>query len=231
MQFITWIFSPALNCKNLSNLAEECSGPWPSYPWGSNITNPLALPHLDSPEVMNWSIIIWAPFAKSPNWASHNTKVSGSDNEYPNSNPKTASSERSVSIISNFFCLDEILFKGIYLSWFSWFLKTECLWLKVPLPESCPDNLTEKPSSRSVPKARVSAVDQSIGIFSVNILCLWSKIFFNVLWILKLSGIFEIFFPISIILAFWTPLTPLLSFPNPGLNRDHAPSNHVNSDL
>ena len=45
----------------------------------------------------------WAPFAKSPNCASHNTKVSGSDREYPNSKPKTANSDKKLSIISNFF--------------------------------------------------------------------------------------------------------------------------------
>ena len=49
--------------------------------------------------------------------------------------------------------------------------------------------------------------------------------------ILKILGILEIFFPILINLFLSTPLTPLLSFPRPGLNLDHAPSNHFNSDL
>ena len=44
-------------------------------------------------------------------------------------------------------------------------------------------------------------------------------------------GIFEIFVPISISFFLSTPLTPLLSFPSPGLNLDQAPSNHFNSDL
>ena len=58
-----------------------------------------------------------------------------------------------------------MLFKGIYLELSSWFLKTECLWLKVPLPESCPTNLTGNPSFKSDPKASASDVDQSIFFF------------------------------------------------------------------
>ena len=34
--------------------------------------------HFISPEAMNWSITTWAPLAKSPNWASHNTSALGS---------------------------------------------------------------------------------------------------------------------------------------------------------
>ena len=66
------------NCKNLSSLAEECSGPWPSYPWGSSITKPDALDHFLSPEAINWSITTCAPFAKSPNCASQIVSVFGS---------------------------------------------------------------------------------------------------------------------------------------------------------
>ena len=231
MQFITWIFSWALNCKNLSNLAEEWSGPWPSYPWGNNITSPLALDHFISPEVIYWSIIIWAPLAKSPNCASHKTSDSGSDKEYPNSKPSTANSDKSVSITSNFFCFFEILFNGTYLSWFSWFLITACLWLKVPLPESWPESLTGKPSSNNVPKASVSAVDQSIGVFSVNIFLLNENIFCKVLWAAKPFGILVILSPISKSFFLSTPLFPRLSLPGIGLNLDQTPSNHLSSDL
>ena len=80
------------------------------------MTKPLALPHFDSPEDINWSIIICAPFAKSPNCASHKTNVSGSEIEYPNSKPKTANSDNKLSMISKFLCSFEILFSGIYLS-------------------------------------------------------------------------------------------------------------------
>ena len=55
-----------------------------------------------------------------------------------------------------------MLFNGIYLELSIWFLKTECLWLKVPLPVSCPTSLTGYPSSSSEPNARASAEDQSI---------------------------------------------------------------------
>ena len=75
---MTCKLSFAHNCKNLSNLADECSGPWPSYPCGNSKTNPDALAHFLSPEAINWSIITCAPFAKSPNCASHKTNVSGS---------------------------------------------------------------------------------------------------------------------------------------------------------
>ena len=119
----------------------------------------------------------------------------------------------------------------MYRSWLSWFRKTACLWLKVPLPESCPDNLTEKPSVSKVPKAKFSAVDQSIFFPSFIAWYLKSNIFLRVLWILKLLGTVEIFFPIFVKSVLSTPLSPLLSFPRPGLNLDHAPSNHFNSDL
>ena len=52
-----------------------------------------------------------------------------------------------------------MLFNGIYLELLVWSLKTECLWLNVPLPESCPTNRTGKPSSNNEPKANDSAVD------------------------------------------------------------------------
>ncbi len=58
--------------------ALECSGPWPSKPCGSSITSPLGWPHFCSAEEMNWSIMICAPLAKSPNCASQITSVSGS---------------------------------------------------------------------------------------------------------------------------------------------------------
>ena len=134
-------------------------------------------------------------------------------------------------MISKFFWPFLILFKGTYLWWLSWFLNTACLWLKVPLPESCPDSLTEKPSTKRVPNANVSADDQSIFLpLSIDFF-FKSNIFFNVLWTEKSDGIVEIFFPTSLSKLVSTPLNPLLSLPKPGLNLDHTPSNHFNSDL
>src|SRR5690606_5188726 len=83
----------AESCKNLSGLALECSGPWPSYPWGRSITNPFIFCHFDSAEVINWSIMVWAPLAKSPNWASQTVRAWGLAMAYPYSNPKTAYSD------------------------------------------------------------------------------------------------------------------------------------------
>ena len=39
---------------------------------------------------MNWSIMIWAPLTKSPNWPSHSTSDAGSETEYPYSKPSAA---------------------------------------------------------------------------------------------------------------------------------------------
>ena len=55
--------------------ALECSGPWPSWPWGRSRTRPVGWPHLVSEPARNWSMITWAPFMKSPNWASHITSA------------------------------------------------------------------------------------------------------------------------------------------------------------
>src|SRR6185369_2082076 len=62
--------------KKRSMRALECSGPWPSKPWGSSSDRLLCWPHLSAAATMNWSITIWAPFAKSPNCASQHTSAS-----------------------------------------------------------------------------------------------------------------------------------------------------------
>ena len=78
VQLHTCILFSAQSDRKRSMRALECSGPWPSKPCGSSITSPLGCPHFDSAEEMNWSIMICAPFAKSPNCASQITSVSGS---------------------------------------------------------------------------------------------------------------------------------------------------------
>ena len=83
-------------CKNLSGLAELCSGPIPSIPWGSSITRPLCLTHLLCPLAMNWSMMHWAVLAKSPNWPSHSTRALGLVMEYPNSKPNTPYSDKEL---------------------------------------------------------------------------------------------------------------------------------------
>ena len=37
--------------------------------------------HFCSPEEMNWSMMVWAPLAKSPNCASHSVRAIGSASE------------------------------------------------------------------------------------------------------------------------------------------------------
>ena len=45
---------------------------------------------------MNWSMIAWAPLTKSPNCASQSTRLRGSAELNPYSNPSTASSDSIV---------------------------------------------------------------------------------------------------------------------------------------
>ena len=47
--------SSVLTCKNLSILHEECSGPAPSKPFGSIMTNPLCLSHLAKGRINSYS--------------------------------------------------------------------------------------------------------------------------------------------------------------------------------
>ena len=61
--------------------AEEWSGPCPSYPCGNSITTPERSFHFWKEEETNSSVTAWPQFAKSPNWASHSTKVSGDSTE------------------------------------------------------------------------------------------------------------------------------------------------------
>ena len=59
--------------------ALECSGPWPSNPWGSSSDRLLRCPHLSAAATMNWSMITCATLAKSPNCASQHTSASDRD--------------------------------------------------------------------------------------------------------------------------------------------------------
>ena len=151
----------------------------------------------------------------------------GSTNEYPYSKPKTANSDKKLSTTSYCFCSFEILFKGMYLELSIWFLSTECLWLKVPLPESCPTNLTGKPSWSKEPNASDSAVAQSIPVpSSIDFFLNWN-IFEIVLCGFTSLGMVFILFEIAFNCSMGTPLIPRLSFPGAGLYLDHVPSNQV----
>ena len=108
----------------------------------------------------------------------------------------------------------------------SWFLKTECLWLNVPLPESCPTSLTGYPSSNKDPNASASAVDQSMPFPSDTDALLAFKILIIVLCKFNSSGIELIFSEISKSFLWSKPLMPLLSFPFSGLYLDQVPSYH-----
>jgi len=77
----TVMFWPAARVRNRSRRAEECSGPWPSKPWGSSSTRPEAWPHFSSAATRKLSMMIWAPLAKSPNCASQTTRASAASTE------------------------------------------------------------------------------------------------------------------------------------------------------
>ncbi len=77
VRFATVQLFSAADCKKRSVLPLECSRPCPSYPCGKSITSPDFCPHLARPAEINWSKYTWAAFAKSPNWASQITNVSG----------------------------------------------------------------------------------------------------------------------------------------------------------
>ena len=75
-----WL-SSALSVRKRSMRALECSGPWPSNPWGRSSPTLLAWPHLSSAAEMNWSMTTSAALTKSPNCASHSTSASGYSTE------------------------------------------------------------------------------------------------------------------------------------------------------
>jgi len=62
----------------LGQVVEKISGQTLGQYFQDNITKPLGCPHFDSAEAMNWSIMICAPFAKSPYCASQTTRLKGS---------------------------------------------------------------------------------------------------------------------------------------------------------
>ena len=64
------------------------------------MTRPDCSPHLDSPHPTYVSNTIWAPLKKSPNWASHSTRLRGLSTDMPYSKPRTASSDRGLLAIS-----------------------------------------------------------------------------------------------------------------------------------
>ena len=65
------MLSSAHDWRKRSTRPLECSGPCPRSRAATSSTMPLGRCHLDSDDTMNWSMIVCAPFTKSPNCASH----------------------------------------------------------------------------------------------------------------------------------------------------------------
>ena len=87
------------------------------------------------------------------------------------------------------------------------------------------NNITTKFGNGSLGWPEVSPFDRIILTCAINQIP--KQLFLQ----LKIGGILKIFFPTAFNFSSFTPLTPRLSFPKPGLNLDQAPSNHFNSDL
>lgn len=153
---------------------EECSGPWPSYPCGRLITNEDRQFHLASPLTMQLSIIICAPFAKSPNCASQMTRQLGLWMDYPYSKPSTAYSLKSVLTMVKVLTLEVVftLWNRFSSSLVDWSHVMACRCEKVPLFTSCPDRRTRVPSVINVPNASASPMAQSKVSFSNQFLYL-----------------------------------------------------------
>jgi hypothetical protein len=63
---------------------------------------------------MKLSMITWAPFAKSPNYASQMTSAFGFAKAYPYSNPETPYSDSKELVTTNFAYPASRLFRGRY---------------------------------------------------------------------------------------------------------------------
>lgn len=154
----------------------------------------------------------WAPFEKSPNWASQRTNDLGSSMEYPYSNPITANSEsgelttlkitwKNYFFFWNTWNLPWVfpgwlgrLASGTYFLSVSWSTNSACLWEKVPRPLSCPHSLIEYPTKSydtrknlpswsKLPKLMASAVAQSSLSCWIESDRAFANIFFNREWI------------------------------------------------
>ena len=76
---------------------------------------------------MNWSMMICAPFAKSPNCASQQTNASEAT-EYPYSNPSAAYSESTVSYSVNGAWSSATCARGMYSRSLVWSTITAWRW-------------------------------------------------------------------------------------------------------
>lgn len=114
---------------------------------------------------------------KSPNYASHRTSELGLSRLYPYSNPSTPCSDKCELATLILYSSDSdsnTWLIGQYFNALFWSTITACLCENVPLYTSSPLNLTLYPSFNKLPKARDSAVAQSIWILLVNIDYLYS---------------------------------------------------------
>ena len=113
---------------------------------------------------MNWSMITWAPLAKSPNWASHMIsmlrlveRVAVVEAEHGRLGEQ-AVVDAELGLVGA-----EVVERDVRArrSWLS--TSTACRWLNVPRRLSWPLSRTGVPSSSSEPNASVSANAQSIA--------------------------------------------------------------------
>ena len=108
-------------------------------------------------------MMVWAPFAKSPNCASQSTRASGRSTEYPYSNPIAANSDSEESYTQNFAWSAARYCSGVHSAPVRRSCSTAWRWTNVPRRESCPASRTGVPSMSSEPNARISPKPQSTG--------------------------------------------------------------------
>ena len=152
------------------------------------MTRPLARSHLASPLAMNWSMIVCAPLAKSPNCASQ-------QHERARVGERIAIFEAEHAELATAGCRGPRSGRrrrgraGCISRRVSWSTQTACRWLNVPRPLSWPGQADALcPRRAGVPNASASAVAQSKPSPVSNIAFLASRMRCSVLWTCTPSG-------------------------------------------
>ena len=132
--------------------ALECSGPWPSNPWGSSSDDAAALAPLvggghdelvDDRPARRW---------RSRRTAPPSTPARPIAMEYPYSKPSAAYSESTVSKTMNGAWSSARCASGTYSASVRWSTSTPCRWLNVPRRVSCPARRTGVPLEHQRPE-------------------------------------------------------------------------------
>ncbi len=199
-QLHTCMLSSAHSCRKRSSRARGVLRPLALVAVRQQQTRPHIRSHLRSPEEMNWSISTWAPLAKSPNWASHRTRVLGSASEIAVLEAQhRLFGQRRVDHLELRLVRRGCGSAGCSRSSVVWSMIAEWRWLKVPRTLSWPDRRTgDSPRRAGVAKARCSAVAQSMPSPASMASRRLSSTRATVRWASMPSGMAVIFRPMSL---------------------------------